>query len=247
MINTRHWLPALLLALTLHLAGFALVMAQSSNVDGARDQGEQGIEIDLGMLGELGVEAATLEAAPAEPGPEPEPEPVVEPEPVMPRQQAQVRTEPTPESRPTPKPDPRPQPKAEPRPVAVDEDSDSRATQSSRKATSGSSDAATAGGNPGAQRSYFAQLAAHLAKHKRYPAASRRRGEEGIVKLLFELDRHGRLLSYRITQSSGYERLDRAVIRMLESAGPLPAFPPEMDQPRLSVNIPVAFAINDRR
>ncbi|GGO84819.1 hypothetical protein GCM10011348_31920 [Marinobacterium nitratireducens] len=261
MIATRHWLIALCLAMLLHLTGFALVMAQTDSDDGARDQGEQGIEIDLGMLGDLGAEAVTHEAAQARLQPEPEPEPVaqpiVEPEPVTPRQQAEVRTEPKPEpkARPEPEPEPaplpepqsNPAPKPEPNPAAETANLDTPAQRSSRKATTGSGNAASAGGNPGAQRTYYAALAAHLARHKRYPAASRRRGEEGVVRLFFEIDRNGAVLHYRITGSSGHERLDAAVLKMLESAAPLPAFPPDMGQARLSVNVPIAFAINDRR
>ncbi|MFC6669842.1 energy transducer TonB [Marinobacterium aestuariivivens] len=254
MIGTRHWLTALLLAVALHLLGFVVVMAQEAD-DGAKGAGEQGIEIDLGMLGDLGAEAETLEAvAPEpepepipepepEPQPEPEPEPVAEPEPVTPpKQQAEVRTEPMPEPKPAPKPRPEPASKTE-------QTAKSGKTQqpSSRKAATGRANAASSGGDPAVRQSYYAVLAAHLAKHRRYPVAARRRGEEGIVKLFFVLDRNGEIEEYRISESSGHRRLDEAVIRMLESARPLPAFPTGMKEMQLSVSLPIAFAINERR
>ncbi|GGO84133.1 hypothetical protein GCM10011348_29670 [Marinobacterium nitratireducens] len=255
MIRTRHWLTALLLAVALHLFGFVVVLLQDAH-DGARTPGEQGIEIDLGMLGDLGTETEPQEAAVSDPlpepepqpqpqpqpetVPEPEPEPVVKPDPVTPKQQAEVGTAPT--SKPNPKPKPRPV-------HTPDKITDSEATEQidSRKASTGGANAATNGGNPAAQQSYYAVLAAHLAKYKRYPVASRRRGEEGIVKLFFVLDHNGKVESFRISESSGYRRLDEAVIRMLQSAVPLPAFPAEMEQHRLSVNIPIAFAIKGQR
>jgi protein TonB len=258
VVTRRHWVVALTLALMLHLRLFSWVAAQAP-AEGAQAPGEMGIEIDLGMMGDLGKAQETREVqthdsateSVAEPveeavAPEPEPEPEPEPTPVQPEQEPVMATQ----ARQTPEPKPKPRPEtpqvAEPQAKAapVAQANDRRVQQEQHKASTGSSNASTNGGHPGATRSYFTELAAHLARHKRYPVSSRRRGEEGIAKVTFEVDRNGRLLSYQIAESSGSHRLDDAVIEMLESARPLPAFPADMPQQTLKITVPVAFAIH---
>ena len=46
----------------------------------------------------------------------------------------------------------------------------------------------------------------------RYPALSRRLGEEGIVVLRVELDETGRVAAAQVASSSGYARLDEAAL-----------------------------------
>lgn len=69
MISVRHYCTAMLGAVLIHLAGFFLLSYSVSG--GAVDKGEQGVEIDLGMLGDLGSAAETqqsslIEAPPTE-------------------------------------------------------------------------------------------------------------------------------------------------------------------------------------
>jgi len=83
-----------------------------------------------------------------------------------------------------------------------------------QKATTGRSNSASSGGNPGAKASYFSQLKSVLAQNKRYPRASRRRNEEGVVSLSFVAYADGSVSDVKITQSSGHRRLDNAVLDM---------------------------------
>lgn len=269
MIQRRYWLFALLLALSIHAVGF-IVLLDKDDDDGAVLAGEQGIEIDLGMIGDLGETKETepekapepiIEPEPEpEPVKEPEPEPVVEPEPVkkpepvQAKQQTETKVkkapepEPKPEPKPVVEPEPTPEPVVKPQkqPVAASTapTKDSQSQQQKQKQTTGKANAITSGGQVAARQSYFSMLAATLAKHKRYPAVSRRRGEEGIVKLFFVVNRKGEVLDYRISESSGSKRLDDAVLRMLDRASPLPAFPADMTQQQLEVNVPIAFQLN---
>jgi len=69
MISVRHYCTAMLGAVLIHLAGFFLLSYSVSG--GAVDKGEQGVEIDLGMLGDLGSATQTqqsslIEAPPTE-------------------------------------------------------------------------------------------------------------------------------------------------------------------------------------
>lgn len=52
----------------------------------------------------------------------------------------------------------------------------------------------------------------------RYPSFSRRRGEEGTVKLAIHIDKDGRVTSIDTVQSSGYSRLDKAARAAIEQA-----------------------------
>lgn len=272
MIRPQHWILALGLALGVHLLTLGLVLAREP-VEGARAPGEQGIEIDLGMLGDLGSETQNKQAAQPEQTPEslapqalptpvpdvppaPEAELVPLPEPVNARQTPALAVK-----APEPKPEPKPAPKQKPKPVApqtpqtpkvkavqaasvAPSSTQGKDSSDSRRMTTGSQNALSSGGNPGAEQSYYALIAARLAQHKRYPIRARKKGEEGTARLFFILDRHGSLIEYRLSESSGFKSLDRAVIDMLKSATPLPAFPADMTMDTLTINIPVAFSIN---
>ena len=118
------------------------------------------------------------------------------------------------------------------------------AAQATQKASTGTSNASTSGGNEGAKTDYFTKLAAVLAQNKRYPRASRRRNEEGVVTLAFVVNRDGQVSDVEIRESSGYKRLDNAVLDMIKRATPLPKFPPDMDMADLSIVLPISFKLN---
>ncbi|MBV1789622.1 energy transducer TonB [Marinobacterium sp. D7] len=266
-LSRHHWLIALFVALLLHLSLLVVVLA-ADNADGARDEGEQGIEIDLGMLGDLGQAEDTREEtvvetvvkAPSEPEPEvppPEPEPVKAPEPVVeaPPPPPEIQTPVVEAKRELPKPQPKRQPqKPEPAPEPVTAPTQAetasrnakaadRAQQAQQKLSTGRADAMTQGGNAAVRQSWYARLAAELARHKRYPLSARRRGQEGIAKISFLVNRKGEVLEYTISESSGYKLLDQAVIDMLMKAKPLPAFPAEMKQDEIRITLPVEFSL----
>lgn len=83
-----------------------------------------------------------------------------------------------------------------------------------------------------------ALLLAHLEKYRRYPAAARARGQQGVAQVTFRMNRQGRLLSSRVSRSSGSAMLDRAAIDTLKRAQPLPAIPEDMpEEIELSVDV----------
>lgn len=281
MINKRHWVIALFIAFALHAAAFITFASTSKLEDSAKNNGKSGIEIDLGMLGDLGVAIAdpVVPEVVTEKEPEPEIEPEVQPPEVV--EPLQTEPEPIPEQI---KLDTKPIvqkndvhiktqlktakvekkkiekeiPKVKPKPVqaiqentvtqvkkSTDKPTSSTSTARDKKITTGSENTITTGGNKGAERSYFAELSAKLARHKRYPNRARRLHEEGIVVLFFIVNRDGNVIESHISQSSGYSKLDDAVLRMLKKASPLPAFTDEMEQSQLSINIPISFKLNE--
>ncbi len=253
MISTRHWIASLGTAGLLHAVALAALL-DLQPAEGAKASGENGIVIDLGMLGALGNETADLRASEAAPPPPPEPviEEVVEtPPPPPPVQKAEVAVK-KPKAEKPQKAQEKPQEKpldhssSEP-PATQRSESQGADQQTAFRQSTGSADGMQGGGNPDARPSYYSQLAAHLARHKQYPSSARRKGEEGVVTLSFTLARDGRVLDYRIATSSGSPRLDEAVVEMLNKAAPLPPFPEEITQQQLSIRLPIAFALKERR
>lgn len=258
MFGARHWIAGLGVAGLLHAGALALLLDLSPAE--AQNPGEEGIVIDLGMLGALGNESADLRASEAAPPPPPEPvvEEVVEtpPPPPPPVQKAEVSRKQKPEPK-KEKPQkkavepPQAQPKTEQppsaQPASTRSQNQGQDSQNAYRQSSGSANGAAGGGNPNARPSYYSLLAATLARHKRYPASSRRRGEEGVVTLSFTLARSGKVLDFRIAKSSGSRRLDDAVLQMLQQAQPLPPFPDEISEQTLSIRLPIAFSLKERR
>ncbi|MCW4628864.1 energy transducer TonB [Marinomonas rhodophyticola] len=84
-----------------------------------------------------------------------------------------------------------------------------------------------------------------MAQNKRYPRASRRRNEEGVVSLSFVAHADGSVSDVMITESSGHKRLDDAVLDMIKRSTPLPKFPKDMTETELKINLPVSFKLSD--
>lgn len=107
----------------------------------------------------------------------------------------------------------------------------------------GSADDSSGGGLPGTAADYMALLQAWLEKHKEYPRQAQIHRQEGTALLFFIIDREGRVISYRVQQSSGHTILDREVEEMIERAQPLPRMPDGMGQARLELIVPVQFRL----
>lgn len=108
----------------------------------------------------------------------------------------------------------------------------------------GSGQSASGGGTVGGRADYFAVLQAWLEQHKVYPRRALSRRLEGVVSLRFVMNRDGKVLDYRIEESSGHRLLDHAVQTLIERAQPLPAMPDEMGGANLTLVVPISFVLN---
>lgn len=90
---------------------------------------------------------------------------------------------------------------------------------------------------------YKQYLKASIERAKQYPFVARRRGVEGKVGVVFELDRFGKLLSSRIEMSSGSDVLDEAAICAVRNAAPF-SRPPIEDSP-LSFMVILNFKLSN--
>jgi protein TonB len=78
-----------------------------------------------------------------------------------------------------------------------------------------------------------------------YPSGAH--GEHGVARLAFRIDRHGRVLSSRIVQSSGSAILDQETLSLVQRAQPLPAPPADIADDQLSFVVPIRYAVSGQR
>jgi periplasmic protein TonB len=92
-------------------------------------------------------------------------------------------------------------------------------------------------------RNWESLLVAHIERFKRYPLEARERGEQGMVRVAFAIDRDGWVRSSRIVQSSGSAYLDQEALAMLTRAQPVPRPPDRIPTRELSFLVPIKFTI----
>ena len=203
---------------------------------------------------------AETAAAPAETPPErvePQPQSLAAlPEPAPAPREPERAVAPPPEpAKPEIAPPP-PRPEAKPKPVQkrevkpkAERDTKPKQEQPGPRARTASIDPAATGpranaaGGVGAGRSqndsnYRGLVAAHLARHKQYPAEARSRGDQGTGTVSFALDGGGRVTRVALGRGTGFATLDQELQAMVRRASPFPAPP---DGRAMSFTVPVTF------
>ena len=96
---------------------------------------------------------------------------------------------------------------------------------------------------------------AYLLKRKRFNSdlddeirfhldmAAQERGERGVVRLQFRIDRDGRVMSSQVVKSSGYPVLDQETIETVHRAQPFPPPPADLKGQTFDFSVPVSFNI----
>jgi protein TonB len=95
---------------------------------------------------------------------------------------------------------------------------------------------------PEASAGYAALVSAWLNSHKRYPESAREHREEGSAVLRFEVERSGRVLSFAVVKSSGFQDLDASIEEMMRGAT-LPPFPSGLTEARKEYTVNVRFRL----
>ena len=96
-----------------------------------------------------------------------------------------------------------------------------------------------------AEAAYKAQVRQAVAERKHYPRLARRMGEEGRVVVEFTLEHSGALVTVRIKQSSGSERLDEAALQAVRDAAPFPPFPEGRARQHWEFSLPLSFSLRE--
>lgn len=248
--SDRLWIVAACAALCLHLA-IAAVAAWALQPDATDDDdGAPAIELAMDMAAPKteqtdlppGPDADASAAAPESAQSAPKAEAMDRPkeDPVESENPDRLVT-PEPAKKPEREPDEtKPQPsEASAASVA------SEATAAPRQETAPDARSATAqsiGAGQNAQRirtDWQKKLFAHLNRHKRYPGGVRQRQAEN--RIVFTLDRTGRVVSARVAVSSGDAAFDAAALDMMKRSDPVPAPPPLVADDGLTFEIPVVF------
>ena len=271
-IRAQHWALTLIITISFHL--LILVVIPADNLKSAVAEGKQGVEIDLGMIGDFGEASDTTEAVKKTIKPvsevleettesavqdileEPaiqntdklversEPKKLIEVITVNERVNATVKEAVMEE---------RLEPinsleimntKKTEKDNLQDDKNSDKQLVTQQKKSTGEANAASSGGQAGVSRSYLAKLLAQLAQHKQYPLSSRKKAEEGIAILDFRISRTGRVLDFDIQKSSGFNALDKAVLVMLKRAEPFPPVPSDIKGKNIRFTLPIAFKLN---
>lgn len=252
----RRWSLAAALVIVAHtgLAGVYL-LRPAPEAEGAPEA--PAIIIDLAPVPVAPSSQADLAPGPEmiEAQPTPMPPPQTEPEPVEPTPKMETPApaevtlpEPKPkvvEPRPEEKPDHR---KSETKPVEQETPAPRTTAAPHSEQNTARAPAAPSPGSAAASRAQMAHwrdlVAARLQQNKRYPREAEARRETGVVTLNFSVDRHGKVLSWRIVKSSGHSSLDEEVIALLRRAEPLPAFGAAMAQSAIQLTVPIQFSLH---
>lgn len=87
--------------------------------------------------------------------------------------------------------------------------------------------------------SYFTKLKERIYQVWQYPRESRIRREQGNTRIVFTLRKDGYLENVKILRSSGFENLDREVLRTIRVASPYNPFPESWQEEK--IKIPATF------
>jgi len=198
---------------------------------------------------------------PEEVQPETPPEPTpIEPQPPQPQQPTAVTQAPVaPDVLPAPQPDvmmaPPPPPKVEetpvektpPKPVVKHEIKQAKPQARAQRRTNLPRAATAAAPAPGfngaALSSWKSEIVIRINSVKEYPEEARAQGTNGTASISFSVDRSGRVVSVRLSGSSGSSILDQAAVATLRRANPLPAPPADVPGNHFNFTVPLHFSV----
>lgn len=91
--------------------------------------------------------------------------------------------------------------------------------------------------------SWQKSIVIRIAKAKTYPRNARKNGVEGQVRVAFEIDQYGRIISREVETSSGHPTLDEAALKTLDEIGKMPTPPEYLEGETFAMVIPFNFRI----
>jgi periplasmic protein TonB len=259
-IQARHWIASFSLAVGLH-AGLLLALELAEPVvvgsgGGVRIalgeahgplEGGPAVPPEPAPSGEAAAPSAPTPPQPVSPPPEPEPraEPIAPPEPPPPAQPAPRERAEAGDAAAPPEARPASEGEATGRAQAPSGALAAASPAGAGPPAPGRADAATEGekGLEGLDPEYVRRFMAELERHRQYPRAARVHHLEGTALLWLRMDRGGRVLAYEVEESSGHRLLDRAVLRAIERANPMPPLPASDPRAELEIVVPIAFRL----
>ena len=93
-------------------------------------------------------------------------------------------------------------------------------------------------GRSNADINYRGQVAAHLARHRQFPAEARSRGDEGTTLVTFSIDDGGTVTRIQLMRGSGIASFDQETQAMVRRASPFPTPPSGLP---MTFTVPIRF------
>ncbi|NVO15374.1 MAG: energy transducer TonB [Rhodoplanes sp.] len=159
----------------------------------------------------------------------------IPPEPPKPQPKLEIKPETKPAAKPKPKAKAEPKTRTATRTAERTSD-DARPTNTSAARSTSASGIGV--GRSDLSTNYRGIVAAHLARHKQFPAEARAGGHQGSTSVSFTIDGSGRVTSVRLGRGSGIASLDQETTAMVRRASPFPAPPTGQS---MSFSVPVSF------
>lgn len=95
-------------------------------------------------------------------------------------------------------------------------------------------------------QAYSEMLRQTIERNQRYPVMSIRSRQQGTVMISFTLRNDGELVECRVSRSCGYQLLDRAALRAVQSTERYPPFPESFTSKQTEFVVPVTFMIDSQ-
>ena len=77
----------------------------------------------------------------------------------------------------------------------------------------------------------------------KYPKRAQQLSQEGVIKVLVNVDRSGLIQSMQLMEPSRYKLLNKAALKAIEASGKLAAMPPALDDKSMDIVIPFSFKL----
>lgn len=90
---------------------------------------------------------------------------------------------------------------------------------------------------------YFTELSAWIKVNQKYPKMARRLGQEGEVKVGFNVNPDGRLTDIQVLEKSQYEALNEAAAELIAASSPFKPFPDNFPKKPIWKEQPVSYKL----
>ncbi|MCQ8879724.1 TonB family protein [Pseudoalteromonas shioyasakiensis] len=95
------------------------------------------------------------------------------------------------------------------------------------------------------KQSWTASLLSHLMAYRKYPTSAIMKKQQGVVYVEVVLARDGKVVTLEIVKGSGISVLDKAALKTVADAAPLPKVPKDLTAPH-KLLLPIEFFINNK-
>ncbi len=93
---------------------------------------------------------------------------------------------------------------------------------------------------------YISKLTQWTRKTTKYPKSALRKSEQGTVRMAIVINRKGKVINQKITDTSGVKSLDKAAQKAIKKASPYPAIPEIIAGDSFVFTVPIVFALRPK-